>query len=64
MVREIDRIDFGIQRAVNSVLHLHFCITCLDVNVGSTRLHRIVDNRVDELDDGRHFRIRRQPIKI
>ena len=61
---EIDRINFLIQRAVDAVLHLNFSVACFDVNVGGTRLHRVVDNRVDQLDDRRHVAVSSEPIKI
>ena len=64
VISEIDRIDFRVERAVDSILDLHFRVASLDVNIGSARLHRVVDDRVDELDDRRHLGVGRQTIEI
>ncbi len=34
------------------------------MNIGSTRLHRVVDDRVDQFDDGRHLGVGRESIEI
>jgi hypothetical protein len=34
------------------------------VNIGRTRFHRVVDDGVDQLDDRRHVRIRRETIQV
>src|SRR6476646_6606815 len=64
MESEIDRIDFGVERSVNSILYLDLSVTSFDVNIGSSRFHRVINNRVDEFDDRRHLRICCQPIQI
>src|SRR4051794_23693226 len=57
VVSEIDRIDLGVESAVDSVLNLHLRVLSLDMNIRSARLHRVVDDRIDQLDDWRHFGI-------
>src|SRR5262249_24018562 len=64
MISEINRINFGIECAVDSILHLHFGVASFDMNIGSTRLHGVVNNRIDEFDDWRHFGIGCQSIQI
>ena len=64
VVGEIDGIDFLIQRAVDAVLDLHFGVARFDVNVGGARLHRVVNDRVDQLDDWRHLAVGRQAIEV
>ena len=64
VISQIDRIHLLIQRTVNAVFHLDFGIACFDVNVGSARLHSVVNDRVDQLDDGRHLAVGRQAIEI
>ena len=64
VIGEIDRIDFRVQRAVDSILDLNFRVASFDMNVRRARLHRVVDDRVDELDDRRHLGVGRQTIEI
>src|SRR4029078_3566881 len=64
VIGEIDRIDFRVERAVDSILDLHFSVASFDVNIGRARLHRVVDDRVDQLDDGRHLGVGRESIEI
>ena len=64
MMRQIDGVDFRVKRAVNAVLNLHFGVARFDMDVGSPRLHRVVDDRVHQLDDRRHFTVSRQAIEI
>src|SRR6185503_1376404 len=64
VVSEIDWIDFRIKRSVNSILHLHFSVACFDMYVRRARLHRVINDRVDEFDDRRHLRVGREPVEI
>ncbi len=64
MISQIDGIDFLIQRAVDAILDLHLCVASLDVNVRGARLHRVVNDRVDQFDDRRHLAVGRQAIEI
>src|SRR4030095_8718156 len=64
VVNQIDRIDLRVKRAVDSILHLHFRVACFDVNVRCARLHCLVNDRVNELDDRRHIGVSRQASEI
>ena len=64
VVSEIYWVDLLVQRAVDAILHLHFRIARFDVDVGRARLHGVVDNGIDQLDDRRHLAVSSQPIKI
>jgi len=64
MIGEINRVNFGVERAVNTILDLHLCVARFDMNVGGTRLHRIEDDRVNQFDDRRHVAVGRQTIKV
>ncbi len=64
MESKIYRINFGVECAIDSILDLHFCVARFNVNIRGARLHRVVDNRIDEFDDRRHLGVSRQPIEV
>jgi hypothetical protein len=55
MVSEVNGIDLGIERAVNTVLDLNFAVARFDVYIGGARLHGVIDDRINQLDDGGHL---------
>src|SRR6266542_5869883 len=64
MIGEIYGIDLRIERSIDSILYLHFCVARLDVNVRGPRLHSVVNDRVDQLNYRGHFGIGCPPIKV
>src|SRR5580765_3576643 len=64
VISEIDWIDFLVQRSVDAVLDLNFGVAGFDVNVGCARLHRVINDRVDQLDDRRHLAVSRQAVEV
>ena len=64
MIGEIDRIYSLIERAIDSIFDLDFRVARLDMNVRRARLHRVVNDRVDEFNDRRHVAVSREPIQV
>src|ERR1043166_6923075 len=64
VVGDVNRLDLLVERAVNAVLDVDGGVARLDVDVGGSRLHRVVDDGVHELDDGRHLAVGRQPVEV